>query len=512
MFNLSRSGIFRKRLFICLFLLSGIVQAKSPRLDIITSITKMPKLMEQAPGDDHAILNLTHPPLVMLNKSWQWQCLVCKSIPNRDDDTLKTKGRRRSKKVISQWEINPEYFWSNGEPVTGYDVKRTINLLRPRLTHINKMIKDIKIDSKDPRKFKVIFRSFRSTFPQLFAIRLIPRNQSLEMTYGPYKIQSWEQNTVKLRKNRFSRNIGWHFSHVHFLAPARNRKLIFTKKVAQTTIVMPSAMPTDAQLLTKNLHDKKDQVFDFHSGASPVLETLYFNLRNPGLTNVRVRQTLAKALDTVKITKQVYGDNGFAASTFSHPSDPICPVQLPPKATDSAKMELPKKLEITFLKSPEKNAIFKALVAAWTPLGIKVIKKEVSQTFYANRVLKESHFQDLALVSWHTAPGTIPINFFYSKSIPSYGNGFRGQNLTGWVNRDVDSLLKKLHRAKSPESITNICTQLQIFFNADQPMIPIAFKPFSIATTKDLKGFFPVQHLYSVSLFGQNWRKDREEF
>ena len=489
-----------------IFSLAAQAAAASMPLKIIEPINKKPNLLEQMAGEDHTILNLTHPPFVALSKNWQWQCMVCKKIPNKEDGSLKKARKRRVKKIHTNWEIKDTYFWSNGEPVTGYDVKRSINLLRPKLTHINKLVKDIKVDENNPRKFSIIFRSYRSTFFQLLAIRLIPRDHSLKLSYGPYRVSVWGKNAVKLRKNIYDRKGDVSFDTIDIIDGNADTLL---KKPRYPTIVMPGALAKEPEIL-KNLEKKgRKNGYKFYTETSPELISLFFNLRNPDFANKKVRIALAKALYDQQIGAAYYGDSSYKTQSFSHPADPICPVELLEKESqpeETKKIPLPKKIRIALPNTPRKKAYFESIKKAWQGLGIKVEKTIVSEAFFKERVLQEAHFKDLALVSWRTSPGTLPLSVFYSKEIPSYENRFKGQNITGWLNREVDDLLKAFYKAKSQKDLVHVCEKLHRNFKKDQPIIPLSFTPMTIAVSSDIKGFLPIWHLYSSSLYARDWR------
>lgn len=463
-------------------------------------------LLNQYPGEDHVILNLTHPPLVILDDRWEWKCLICRALPSKESDSLVFSGKK-DKKLFSYWEIDPSYFWSTGDPVTGYDVKRTLNLLRTRLVHINRIIKSVDVDKENPRKFRVVFRHFQSTYPQLLALRLIPKNNDLSVSYGPYRIAAWTDQNVQLSRNSPSRIAGWKFDVIRFLFPQKNIWDLVKRKPSNATIVLSSAFRRSLFDHESGL-DYESRYYDFVHGAEPVMEALLFNLRNPKLVNSKVRRKLSKTLGDFISLNESFSIGSYVTETFSHPSDPICPVYL--KSGDrvianEAKIEVPRELELVLPDVPDKVRLSKLIEKAWSRRGITVIRKVVSESYFREKVLKESNFRDLALVSWKIAPGTIPLDVFHSKEIPSYSNGFRGLNLSGWVNREVDTLFDKLRRSKSPHFTTQVCEKLQVFFGEDQPMIPIVFRPYTVAASRDIIGFSPTMHLYGVSLFGSSW-------
>ena len=382
----------------------------------------------QQPGQNHDALNMTHPPIFSLNKKWLWECNICQTLP-----TLLTKKISRRKAVyFSEWQLKKNLKWSNGSTINGYDVKRTLNLLRPHLPTINQSIKSITIDPDDPKKFTVVFRTKFHDFYKFFAIRLLPKEVTWNISYGPYKIDSWpERGPILSRNPYFSEpNIG-SFERISF------QKLTEKKKDEHPFLKI------------SNDHDKRRPSEKFESTISTNLKVIALNLRNPLFNNQKLRSHLSDVIDRSLLNKTFFNEDGHPTDSFMHPADPICLPHLGTQSVEGSRAIWTGKkirIELVYRESKKQKALAEFIKNSWAAAGIEVALKGVSKIFFDTRVLKEAHFSDAVLLDWHIAPGTFPYNVFHSKDIPSFENSYRGMNISGWINRYVDRHLVNLKK------------------------------------------------------------------
>ena len=484
-----------------MFGLITFAEAKPRRLNIASSHNQVIDLTMQDHGEDDAVHNLTHPPIVIFGEQWQWECRVCTSIPQESKGTLKVLGKGRSKRIITDWQISNQYNWSDGSPVTGYDVKRTVQILRNHLPHINKVIKAIDIDNKNSRKFKITLRGTSSDIYRLMTLRLIPRLKSSNLSYGPYQIKNWRGGFPLLIKNPHFRSDGWPFEEIVFRNRSKTLELLSHSPKSEA-VFLPSALPSTPDI-NSLFHTQKKNI-DVFKGVSPILDAIIVNLRNPNLGDALQRQDISDSIDREKVNSVIYKNMGFPTRLFTHPSDPICPSESTIKTTKSKseKPEYPLVMELTFPKNRKKLA--QVIKKSLTEQGYKITLRDVSKNYYENRVLKQADFKDLALVSWKIAPGNLPREVFFSKEIPTFGNSFRGRNLSGWVNKDIDNTLNASGHLPN-HRLFNTCKKIQDLFLADVPIISITFRPFYLISTKGLIRSTPTNHLYGPTLFSSQW-------
>lgn len=470
---------------------------------------------ELLPGSNATILNFSHPPVVRMNDKWQWDCFLCQKMPELVREVRQIRGKKVSI-YTTEWEIKPEFFWQNGNPVTGYDVQRTLRMLRRRAPSLNEMIRGVVVDSQNPRKFHVEFREDLGSYKQLMSIRLMPQKlhskTELPESYGIWRLTAWQKNKATLVLNQY------------YQGPKPKYHRIEVSNQSPANMPPPADLIVDAKKPHQSPTIKTpDLVTDFYTNTN--LDIAILNLRNPKFADKRLRQALSLAIDREAFVNSYYQNYGVAASSFPHPSDPTCPVVFPEtKDTDTAAILLrragyryakdgqlespdgePFAIKITYEDDGHNRAIYDALKAAWTSIGIMVSGEKVSHDRYQEKVLPEAYFEDALIATWQVVPGQVPWGVFSSKRIPSKANRFHGNNISGWVNREVDNLLKDSATENSVGQHREICRDLVKHFDEDRPILPLAFGYSVLHYSKSMKPIRPIRHVYDFSMFYDKW-------
>lgn len=280
------------------------------------------------------------------------------------------------------YEIHGEAVWDDGTPVTGHDVAFTVKaFLNPKVPAGNirgvaAIIKDIKIDAANPKKFSVIKDNYflsdyiftdiptipeaiydpkgllkDFTIPQLndktAATALAERNPKLQefatdfldekyarekgfvSGSGPYQLEEWltgQRIVLKRKKNWW----GTELSKKYPLLQAKPESIIFRiilDPVASATELKAGGADVMGVVPSEEFVDLKNSTegqakLNFHE---PLALTIYFigmNRNRPALADKRVRRALTHLVDVDQIIKDVMLGYGQRVNGIIHPSRP----------------------------------------------------------------------------------------------------------------------------------------------------------------------------------------------
>ncbi len=481
---------------------------------------ELPRWQEQVPGEDVAPLNLTHPPFIAMNPDWLWACRVCKEIPSTTKVISKSE-KNAVHYVSGPWEIRGDYYWENGKPVTGLDVKATINSLKTKLPVLGQIFRKVIVDQDDPRKFSLVLSSNWRHFSQSLALRLIPPLKAPMLSYGPWRIESWQKDKIDLSPNPHFKGAKPEFGAVRFLSAEK------TPETASPFVALPSLRQwlLGPWLPALEAKRKTSEVI-IHELVGTALDAIVLNLRNPLFSDLRVRQALSLALDRAELNEQIYHGKGWPTVSFGHPSDQMCPLNDRPSLNLARAQELlteagwilneegqrAKKngeilrINLTYPDDPIKSQAFRIIARQWGILGIQIKADPAPSAIYSEEFLSKAKFTDAALMTWQTVPGIFPYEVFSSKEIPSRSNDYRGKNIAGWANKQVDHILRRYENSDSSKSY-ELCRELMVQFVQELPILPILFEPTIVASSIDFVGLEPTMHQYSSLLYSNDWRQ-----
>src|SRR3546814_18975002 len=80
--------------------------------------------------------------------------------------------------------------------------------------------------------------------------------------------------------------------------------------------------------------------------------------------------------------------------------------------------------------------------------------------------------------------------------IPSAGNGWSGQNYTGFHNAEMDRALDAVEVVCEEDKNQALWSRIQKLYAEELPVIPLYFRASSFILSKWLKGVTPTGHQY----------------
>ena len=116
----------------------------------------------------------------------------------------------------------------------------------------------------------------------------------------------------------------------------------------------------------------------------------------------------------------------------------------------------------------------------------------------------------MALISYKVLPDRGVQTLFHSKSIPDEKNGYIGQNISFWSNKNVDRIINELKKELNQDRRRFLEGEFNRYFSENLPSIPLLNRPSIMLTKNKLVNIrFPGANYHS-SLFSSGWSA-REE-
>ena len=215
-----------------------------------------------------------------------------------------------------------------------------------------------------------------------------------------------------------------------------------------------------------------------------------------------LRKAIIMSLDKKKLVEKIWGGNATYTSQFIHPQDPWHsppPPQCeelaynPESATkifEALGYKKTKKglinqksgetLTILFMSNHESLARKETateIKKQWEAFGIDTKIRLIPGKIFFQDVLRKASFPGTALYAWKKPFPFNPFETFDPMAIPGQRNGFNGQNLTGWVDKQIESLLKLLKNEWNFSKQKLINDQIVRRFCEESPSISLWFQP-----------------------------------
>ncbi|MGA7056570.1 MAG: ABC transporter substrate-binding protein [Terriglobales bacterium] len=374
----------------------------------------------------------------------------------------------------------------DGRPLTSLDVKWTFDSLLQGKLRSTKTSTYRYVDRIDaPDDFTVVFH-LKEPFAALLwnlsegAIGIVPEGSLDEMTRqpigtGPFKFVSAETDKdVILARNDNYWGARPHLARVHFdvVPDATTQALELRKGSADLTINSP--MPPDAIVTLE-----RDPSLIVQRGAGTRLAYLAFNLRDPILKDVRVRQSIAYALDRRPMIEYLWRNQVQAASSilprqsWAYNGDVQRYDYDPGKARqllDAAGYPSVNGVRFHLTMKTSTNEDTRLMVAVMQQqlrqVGIALdIRTFESATFMADVVSGAFQLYSLRWIGGNEDPDIFD-TAFHSRNFPP-----AGRNRSFYSNPRVDSLIDQARRETDQDVRKKLYAEIQEILAKDVPSV-----------------------------------------
>ena len=527
-----------------------------PKDELVIGMTQFPATFH--PNIDSMlaksyVLAMTRRPFTVHDKNWQLICMLCTKLPTIENGLAAPETLPTGKKGIAvTYTIRADAVWGDGTPVTTKDVLFTYEVGRHPLSGVaaGELYRRIlKIDVKDDKTFTLHIDRITFDYNDIAGFSLIPahldrakfkdpaeyRNRTAFDTdttnpglyFGPYRITEKALGSHVV----LERNPTWWGKKPFF-------RRIVVRVIEKTAALEANLLSGSIDYIAGELGLTLDQAIAFEKRHGEKFNILYkpgliyehldLNLENPVLKDKRVRQALIYALDREAISQQLFDGRQPVAHSFVSPLDWIHSDDIPvyrrnvKKAAallDAAGWTVQRKgvrvngagrrltLELmTTAGDRSREMVQQVLQSQWREIGVDVrIRNQPARVFFGQTVT-ERKYTGLAMFAWLSAPENVPRNVLHSKEIPTAANNYSGQNFTGYVNPEVDTLLEAIEVELDREKRRALWRRLQRIYAEELPVIPLFFRAQAYIMPKWLKGVEPTGHQYTTTLWVENWR------
>jgi peptide/nickel transport system substrate-binding protein len=368
-----------------------------------------------------------------------------------------------------EFHLDPKYTWENGAPVTSDDVRFTIERVRdpkvPAPTWRAAFEDVAAIETPEPATVRVRFskpyadRMLNFAIPVVSAAAFAGKSEAEigrhPVGSGPYRLESWDSN----QKLKLVRRDGV------ASADARWDEIVFR------------VLPTGSVSYQAGLRGELDE-FRLSRDDTPKVEAspgyqekfrtlkvpqfrqalLIWNVRNPFLSDVRVRRALAQAWPREETARRLYPPQGATLVAGPYPPNvPGNPPDLKPPAYDPAESarlldeagwklgpdgirhKAGKKASIEMIHPtaiPIYLAIAEILRTAYEKVGVELVMRPLEWAAFMERGQKgEFDVQFAGRIFW--PPTVDPYPYFHSSQWPP-----NGENVGFYKNADADRLME----------------------------------------------------------------------
>jgi len=304
---------------------------------------------------------------------------------------------------------------------------------------------------------------------------------------GPYRLQSWQGNTLLLER-----------SASHGVQAIRFEAV--KDPVTRVLKLVRGELDFVQNDLPSHLLPYLQQQKGLHLASRPSTTFAYLglNLQDERLQDVRVRRALALAVDRNKLKRAILGDLPVLAETVLTPThwaatdlpqtpfDPLAAEKLLdaagfPRGADGIRFTL------TYRTStdPTRLDLATAIADMWQRIGIKVdIESLEWGGFYAR--IKRGDFQVFSLAWVGITDPDIYRLILHSSMWPP-----KGANRGRYANADVDTWLDEAAATTNQEERKALYAKVEKRMHEDVVYIPLWFEPVISVTGSRISGFAP---------------------
>lgn len=408
------------------------------------------------------------------------------------------------------WKIRKNAVWSDGVPVTADDVKFTLDTMtNPKYDIVSRAgYEDVsKAEIIDSKTIKLTFKRTFAPYREMFSVSfmVLPKhalegkdfnkamNDSLPLSDGPFVLQSWVKgdSITLVRNDKYWGRPAYLDKVVWKWVPEANTE-VAQLKTGEVEAVNPSPDPSLLSQL------KTAGVVQADPGTN--WEHLAFNLTDPVVSDLKVRQAIAYGIDRDKIVSTVMlGQVKPLQGIFVPEQGAIYTTDWSVYTHDKAKAQSllqsdgytmgsdgffqknGQRLSLEF-KTTSGNTgrqkMFEIMQAQLKDVGIDVkLAFEEANTFFSTST-PQGKFQ-VGEWAWVASPDPTVKSLFAADQLPPNGQNYYHYNnpdVTAWINQ-ADS---------SPDMSTRVSLSKQISAQMakDLPLIPL-YQRLSILATKD---------------------------
>ncbi|MHB9336260.1 ABC transporter substrate-binding protein [Fusobacterium polymorphum] len=394
-------------------------------------------------------------------------------------------------------KIKRDLFFSNGEPVTVDDVLFSLNRAKesPRMTQDFYMIESFEKVDDATIKVKTFYEAgnllhkLASMGASIMNKKALEENENNIIGSGMFKLKEWVAgDRIVLERNEYFKEANSNVKEIiiKFIPEANSRMIMLETGEVD---IAEALLPLDFQKISRE--DDKFTTVEMQSSSNMFIG---FDLRDKHLSDKRVRQAIAYAINNQDIVDSIYNGSATVATspipkiTTGHNENSNPYEQNIEKAKELlAEVGYPNGFDIVLNVNEDNQRVDTAVVIQdnLKAIGINVQIKTYQWASYVAFVENPSQEKGMFLMAWNIAnddPDELLYPLYHSSQIDAH------TNVVFYKNEDFDSLISKARETIDKEKRIDLYKKAQDIIQEDLPHYAILYPMQNFAYKKNIKG------------------------
>lgn len=506
--------------------------------------------MSEFPADMHPfitnllvrnyILGAARRTVFRFDASGQVVCQLCTEVPTVANGRARLAGQG----MEVEFTLREGLRWADGTKLTTRDIAlgwEVEKIFAPPAS-VNG------IDIIDERSYRVRLKTPRYDFDRLtpspiaehiegaiFASRKDPLDYGQRSAFnrapetpglwnGPFRVTGFKVNeSVTMERNPTWEGPGPHFRRVTF-------RFIENTSALQAALLAGDIDTVYGLTLDQALGLEKREAAKFDVSFIPAISTnsLYVQLDNPILADVRVRRAIVQAIDRQTLVNRLYEGKVPVANSILSPveksRDPnVKQWKYDPAAARALLAEAGwkpgpdgilvnasgERLSLDLVHSTGIRVVElvgQVIQSQLKTVGIEIVIKAEPVRVLLGETVRKRQFKALAMFNWTPAPDGIPYFTYHSSRVPSAENAYAGTNYMGLRDPAMDGLLDGAIAELDPARRQVLWNGIQGYIAENLPIIPLHHGTNIFVAPKWLTGMTPMRSVFLPPLWIEEWR------
>lgn len=483
--------------------------------------------------------------LTVFDDHWNLVPQAARAIPTIENGGVVLFDEGGARRMRVTWRLKDGLFWADGKAVTADDFVFTWQLMRDERLEIVERATVERVASMaapDPRTLVVTFR-------QPYAYYAAYRNHEVLPRHLVEPI--WNSKGAALKEDGFGTTpvLGGAFTIAdwtpgsHIIARRNPHAVTFKpvldeivwRFIPQTSALEPNLLSgaidaiavvgltfDQALAMEKRLPPR----FELRITEGMHLEQIALNLDNPILQDRRVREALLYAADRQTVVSKLFANRLQVAHASAPPRSAYFNPDVPRRSfeparanrlldeagwirgADGIRVKGGQRLSIplsTTAGDKVRERAQEILVAGWRSVGVEVVVQNQPAKILFGDTLRHRKFPGMAMFTWSKDPLQINESLWRCGETPTEKNGWRGQNVFGYCNPTVDTLLDAMAQELDADKRKKYGRDLERILAEDLPMLPLYYRSEVSVVPRGFKGWRPTGLLESMAWNAHEW-------